>query len=184
MLTLNFSPFPNLKTGRLILRRLINEDDKEIFSLRSDEDVNRYLDRAKATSLDDARNHIKKLDNGINNNESILWGITLLDTPAIIGTICLWNIEKDKDTAEVGFELMPDFQGKGIMKEAFAAIAGFGFETLKLKRLTAWVHHDNGRSISLLCKFNFKRDPTEEEKIDKTELGNVAIYTLDATAYY
>ena len=31
MLTLNFSPFPGLKTDRLILRRLTIEDENEIF---------------------------------------------------------------------------------------------------------------------------------------------------------
>lgn len=184
MLILNFSPFPNLKTGRLILRRVIKEDDKEIFFLRFDEDVNKYVKRAKPNSLDDVRNHIQKLNNGIDNNESIFWGISLLNNREIIGTICLWNIDKENDTAEVGFDLMPDFQEKGIMKEALSEVAGFGFETLKLKRLTAWVHHDNSRSISLLRKFNFKRNLHEEEKVNIIELGRMVIYTLDAIEYY
>ena len=184
MLTLNFSPFPNLKTDRLILRRLTIEDENEIFFLRSDESVNRYVDRPKPNSLADARNHIDKLNNGIDNNESIFWGITLLNNPAIIGTICLWNISKENYTAEVGFDLMPGFQGKGIMKEAFSEVARYGFETLKVRRLVAWVHHENSRSISLLSKFNFIRDLDEEEKADKTELNNMVIYTLNAANYY
>ena len=68
MLTINFSPFPNLKTGRLII---IKEDDKEIFFLRSDEGVNTYVDRTRPISLEEAKNHIKKLNNGINSNELI-----------------------------------------------------------------------------------------------------------------
>lgn len=35
MLDINFTPFPNLKTDRLILRRLSAEDVLEIFALRS-----------------------------------------------------------------------------------------------------------------------------------------------------
>ena len=128
MLTVNFSPFPNLKTDRLILRRLTIEDENEIFFLRSDENINRYVDRPKPNSLEDARNHIDKLNNGIDNNEFIFWGITLLNNPAIIGTICLWNISKEKYTAEVGFDLMPHFQGKGIMKEAFSEVIRHGFQ--------------------------------------------------------
>ena len=180
MLTLNFSPFPDLKTGRLILRRLTIEDENEIFFLRSDESVNKYVDRPKPNSLADARNHIDKLNNGIDNNESIFWGITLLNNPAIIGTICLWNISKENYTAEVGFDLMPGFQGKGIMKEAFSEVTRYGFETLKVRRLVGWVHHENSRSISLLSKFNFIRDMDEEEKADKIELGNMVIYTLNS----
>src|SRR5450432_3113475 len=114
MLTLNFSPFPILKTGRLILRQLTIEDENEIFFLRCDESVNKYVDRPKPNSLADARNHIDKVNNGIDNNESIFWGITLLNNRRIIGTICLWNISKENCTAEVGFDLVPGYQGKGI----------------------------------------------------------------------
>ena len=103
MLSLNFSPFPNLKTGRLLLRQLTFEDENEIFFLRSDENVNRYVDRPKPNSLQDARDHIDKVNNGIANNKSVFWGITLLDNNSIIGTIFLWNISKENDTAEVGF---------------------------------------------------------------------------------
>ena len=179
MLSLNFSPFPILKTSRLILRQLTIEDENEIFFLRSDEDVNKYVDRPKPTSLADVHNHINKLNTGIDNNESILWGITLLNNDVIIGTICLWNISKENDIAEVGFDLMPNYQGKGIMKEAFAKVIQYAFENLEVKKLVGWVHHENTSSIGLLTKFNFIRDMNEEEKVGAIELGNMAIYSLD-----
>jgi len=184
MLSLNFSPFPNLKTGRLLLRQVTFEDENEIFFLRFDENVNRYVDRPKPNSLQDARDHIDKVNNGIANNESVFWGITLLDNNSIIGTICLWNISKENYTAEVGFDLMPAFQEKGIMSEAFSEVARYAFETLKVRRLVGWVHHENIRSISLLRKFNFIRDVDEEEKADKVELANLVIYTLNAAGYH
>ena len=183
MLSLNFSPFPNLQTGRLLLRQLTFEDENEIFFLRSDENVNLYVDRPKPNSLQDARDHIDKVNNGIANNESIFWGITLLDNNSIIGTVCLWNISKENDTAEVGFDLMPGLQGKGIMREAFSEVARYAFETLKVRRLVGWVHHENSRSISLLRKFNFTRDVNEEEKANKIELENMVIYTLNIADY-
>ena len=184
MLILNFSPFPILKTGRLILRRVTIEDEHEIFLLRSDEEVNRYVDRPRPNALADARKHIEKVNNGIDNNEAIFWGISLLNGSAIIGTICLWNISKENYTAEVGFDLMPAFQEKGIMSEAFSEVARYAFETLKVRRLVGWVHHENSRSISLLRKFNFIRDVDEEEKADKVELANLVIYTLNAAGYH
>jgi ribosomal-protein-alanine N-acetyltransferase len=183
MLSLNLSPFPNLQTGRLLLRQLTFEDENEIFFLRSDENVNRYVDRPKPNSLQDARDHIDKVNNGIANNDSIFWGITLLNNNSIIGTLCLWNISKENYSAEVGFDLMPGFQGKGIMREAFSEVARYGFGTLKIRRLVGWVHHENNRSISLLRNFNFTRDVNEEEKVNKIELENMVIYTLNATSY-
>jgi ribosomal-protein-alanine N-acetyltransferase len=91
---------------------------------------------------------------------------------------------KENFTAEVGFDLMPHFQGKGIMKEAFSEVIRHGFEILKVRRLVAWVNHENTRSISLLSKFNFIRDMTEEEKANQIELANMVIYTLNTTNYY
>ena len=43
MLALNFTPFPELKTERLLLRKLKASDANEMFFLRSDENVLRYL---------------------------------------------------------------------------------------------------------------------------------------------
>jgi ribosomal-protein-alanine N-acetyltransferase len=183
MLSLNFTPLPNLRTVRLILRQLSADDENEIFFLRSDEHVNRYVDRPKPNSLQDARNHINKLNNGIANNESVAWGITLLHTTPIIGTICLWNISKEAHTAEVGFDLKPGFEGQGIMSEAFSEVCTYAFKTLKIKKLVGWAHRDNNRSISLLDKFGFRRNMEEEENADKMELGDLVIYSLDEPAY-
>ena len=51
MLELNFSPFPELRTERLFLRKLTKNDAKEIFFLRSNEDVLHYIGREPAKSI-------------------------------------------------------------------------------------------------------------------------------------
>src|SRR5437868_13096004 len=118
MLNLNFTPFPNLITERLFLRQLKIEDANEIFTLRSSDEVNRFLDRPKATTIDEARQFINKINDGINKNESVYWAITFKNDSKLIGTICYWNISKENDRAEIGYELQPRYQGKGIMQEA------------------------------------------------------------------
>ena len=52
--------FPILTTKRLVLTELKETDAQEIFTLRSDENVNRYIDRQRATKLEDAENFINK----------------------------------------------------------------------------------------------------------------------------
>src|SRR5579871_6749068 len=116
-----FIPFPNLKTERLIFRQLNADDKDEIFKLRSDESVNQFLDRPKANSIDDALQFIDKIDGFIKNGESIMWAIVLKDDPKLIGTICLWNFQNENTEAEIGYELLPEFQGKKIMQEAISA---------------------------------------------------------------
>lgn len=75
MLELNFTPYPELKTKRLLLRRLEKSDANEMFFLRSNDDVLRYLGKEPATSVKEAEEFIVKINKAVDNNESILWGM-------------------------------------------------------------------------------------------------------------
>jgi [ribosomal protein S5]-alanine N-acetyltransferase len=179
MLNANFTPFPNLVTERLILRQLEIEDADEIFALRSSDDVNRFLDRPKAITIDEAKQFIYKINNGINKNEGLYWAITLKNEHKLIGTICYWNISKENDRAEVGYELHPYYQGKGIMQEAILKIIDFGFEQMKLKTITAVPSGDNYKSRKLLEKNNFKIDPGLQAIFGhQGDLANMVVYSL------
>lgn len=152
---LNFTPFPNLITERLILRQVKIQDDNEVFALRSDKRVNQFLDRPKPKIVDDARKFIEKINDRIAKNEVIYWAITLKNDSKLIGTICYWNISKENSRAEIGYELHPDFQGKGIMQEVIIKVIDYGFETMKLKSIDADLHPNNAKSINLLEKNSF-----------------------------
>jgi ribosomal-protein-alanine N-acetyltransferase len=182
MLHINLSPFPDLKTPRLTLRQLRHEDADEIFILRSDPSVNEFLNRKKAQTIEDAEEHIAKINKGISNNESVMWAITLADDTKLIGTICLWNIIKEKDFAELGYELLPQYQGKGLMQEALSKVLEYGFDHLQLKTVEAWLSAKNIRSIKLLEKNNFKRDLDTENKMDKKDEDDLIVYSLTKEA--
>ena len=120
MLNNTFTPFPVLKTERLTLRQLSVNDDKEIFALRSDKQVNKYLDRDPTNTIEDARKFIHKIVEVVKQNKGIYWAITLTNNDNLIGTICLFNFSNENDQAEIGYELLPAFQGQGIMQEAIS----------------------------------------------------------------
>ena len=153
----NFKPFPVLKTERLTLRQLVSSDANEIFALRSDGSVNKYLDRKPSKSIDDAKIFIQTINENIQRNDSIYWAITLNGTNKLIGTICLFDFSDDNLKAEIGYELLPRFQGKGIMKEAAAKVIDFGIQTIGLDLIVAHTHFENQSSTRLLEKFNFKK---------------------------
>jgi len=177
MLHINFTPFPVITTQRLILRRLNIKDTKEIMMLRSDEQVNKFIDRPKSIDLTEAKQFIEKIDKGINNNEWIYWAITLKGNDNLIGTICLWNISVENDTAEIGYELLPTFQGKGIMQEAITKIIEYGFNKMKLKVITAFTHINNTQSTNLLMKYNFLPDKNYEY-FEREDAGELSVYYL------
>ena len=153
----NFTPFPVLKTERLTLRQLVSSDDNEILALRSDDNVNKYLDRKPSKSIDDAKTFIETINKNIQRNDSIYWAITLNGTDKLIGTICLFDFSDDNLKAEIGYELLPGFQGKGIMQEATSKVIDFGNQHIGLNSIEAYTHFENQSSTRLLEKFNFKR---------------------------
>ena len=117
--------------------------------------MNKYTGIKRATSLDDAREHIEKINSYARNNEAIMWGITLKNDNKLIGSICLWNIEVEKKQAEIGYVLMPAFQGKGIMQEAVNSVIDHGFNVMQLDTITADLEAANTASIKLLERTGF-----------------------------
>ena len=130
---MKFKPFPEIKTERLFLRKMEESDCDAILFLRSNETVTKFIERPenrKTKNKTDAIKFIKEINEAIKKNKSISWGITYKNNPEIIGTICLWNFSQNNKTAEVGYDLNPEFQGLGIMSEALNSIIDFGFNNL------------------------------------------------------
>ncbi len=163
MVTENLVPFPVLTTGRLILRQLLESDVKEIFSLRSDKLINKYLDRQPSITLDDSLNFITTTNENIKNSELKYWAIELKDSKKLIGTICLFDFSDELKKCEIGYELLTDYQGQGIMNEAAKTIIEYAFQTLGLNRIEACTHKDNQNSTKLLHKFNFEKTEIIDE---------------------
>ena len=176
----NFSSFPTLQTQHLYLRRIELYDDNEILELRSNPQVNKFLERAVAITLEDAQTFIRKIITGIENGEWFYWAITLKDENKLIGTICLWNIIKEKSLAEIGYELHPAHQGKGLMQEAINAIIDFGFNEIQLETITAFPIKENKKSIQVLLRNNFKEDINNEFRTEETP-DDYIIYFLAKT---
>jgi len=141
------------------------QDDAEIFFLRSDETVNKYLASPIAESIQDARDFINKINNNTANSESVYWAITVNGNNKLIGTICIWNIEREENKAEIGYVIHPAYAGKGFMHEAVSAVIEYGFRQMKLLRLEAVLHPENKRSISLLERIGFTYAATSGEEV-------------------
>jgi len=162
MLNLNFTPFPTLSTERLLLRQLREDDAQRVFEIRSNPEVNRHLDRKPAESIDDGKAFIAMINEKIARNETVYWAITEKENPLLIGTIVLWNIERDTATGEIGFELDPSYHGKGIMSEAVEKVLDFAFNEVGLGVMLGITTHENENSLRLLHKFKFTRNVEAE----------------------
>jgi ribosomal-protein-alanine N-acetyltransferase len=180
MLELNFSPFPEIKTERLLLRRMTDADAPEIQFLSSDDRVMKYIDREKTKSVEEAIAFIQMVNANIDKNESIMWAIALQDRPdTLIGNISFWRIINQHYRSEIGYMLHPDFWGKGIMKEALLAAINFGFTEMKLHSIEAHINPDNTASGILLEKTGFVREAYfKEDFYFRGKFIDTAIYSL------
>lgn len=74
-----------------------------------------------------------------------------------LGDIGLRISAKNPHEADVGYALLPQAQGQGYASEALRAICDYGFTTLGIHAINAWVLGDNQGSSRLLEKHGFVR---------------------------
>ena len=159
MLEVNFNPFPELQTERLSLRRTCADDVNNLFELRSNEEVMKYIETGKALTTNDAIVHLEKIEDGLNSNSGISWAITLHNTPSqLIGVIGLWRLIKEHYRAEIGYTLLPQYWRKGIMAEAIKAVMEYGFSDMKLHSIEAQINPENIASAKLLESAGFIKE--------------------------
>lgn len=179
MLTLNFNPFPNLETERLLLRRVLLSDVNEVFALRSNEEVMKYIPRPIAKTIADAAAHIETIDNTIDNNEGINWAITLKGSNQLIGVIGHYRIQPNNYRAEVGYILNPSFQRQGIIVEAMKEVVEYGFKEMKLHSIEAVIDPNNSGSEKVLIKSGFiKEAHFIENQFYQGKFLDTVIYSL------
>lgn len=162
---MDFKLFPEIITDRLVLRKLEANDSELVFTLRSSKEVTKYIDRPLYKEKEEAVCFLNKTIKSISNNEVIVWTIRLKDSLVPTGTICLWNFSEDRKTAEVGYDMLPEFQSNGYMNEAIGSVINFGFKELKLNTIEAYTSKHNLSSIKLLKKnhFIFQKDRKDED---------------------
>ena len=179
MLQTNFTPFPELKTERLLLRKLTMADAEDIFFLRSDETVLEFIVREPAASIEEAITFIQRINTSVGTNESILWGITLRNNPAeVIGTICYWQLQPENYRAEIGYALRPQHWRKGIMKEAILKVLDYGYNTMQLHSIEARINPENIASSAILESTGFIREGyLKEEFFFRNKFFDTAIYS-------
>ncbi|HMC99695.1 MAG TPA: GNAT family N-acetyltransferase [Ferruginibacter sp.] len=180
MLELDFTPFPEISTQRLLLRKIEMTDAAAIMAMRSDEIVMQYIDRELITSIEAAEAWIQKVVDSLNNNSGINWAITLKEDPTKqIGTIGFWRLIKEHFRAEIGYMLNRNYWRMGIMKEAIPAVNEFGFKKMGLHSIEAHINPANKASAAILEATGFKREAYfKEDYYFHGKFLDTAIYSL------
>ena len=145
-----------LKTARLELRLLTEEDADDFFALVQAERV--HLDEwlpwpREMDSVDHAANFLAVAELQCEMENGGIWGVFL--QAELIGCVTVHWIQWDHRMAAIGYWLAGTKQGHGFAREAMHAMLGLCFEVLELNRVEVSVATGNGRSLALARALGF-----------------------------
>ena len=144
--------------GRNIFLRPIQLSDSSgpYLNWLNDPEVNQYLEsRFVSWTPDMLSSYIANL---VNNNE-LLFAICIMESKKHIGNIKLGPINWNHRFADIGIFIGDKDQwGKGRAAEAIKAICCYGFDELKLNKITAGCYGDNQGSVKAFSRVGFQQE--------------------------
>ncbi|MFD2167576.1 GNAT family N-acetyltransferase [Thalassotalea euphylliae] len=154
--------FPEIDTPRLMLNALTKEDAPAIFTLFSDPKVVEYYDLAAFTELAQAEKLINFFVKRYEDNIGIRWAIRFKDTGELIGTCGFNGWNTAMKSSPIGYDLMSQYWGKGLVTEVLHPILALAFEGAlpcgELNRIQADTIPGNVGSEKVLLKLGFKEE--------------------------
>ena len=148
----SFRNFPELRTPRLLLRRLSMEDASDIFAYARDPEMTPFVIWEPHRSLDDTRDFVTRTLRGYLEGVPPVWGVQHLEAGVIIGSAAMHEVSWPNLRAEIGYALARQYWGQGLMTEAVRALLDYGFGTLHLNRIEARCDVENVASWRVMEK--------------------------------
>ena len=173
--------FTELETERLFLKNISFNDRDFIFAEFSNDKINRYLFDAEPLT------DIKEADEIINfyiqpePRTQHRWVLVRKSDSIKLGTCGFHSWDKSRNCCDVGYELHPDFWGKGYMSEAMQAILSFAKNNMNIKRINACIYPTNHSSINFAEKLGFAFNGKMKDEIFRGEKYLHKIFTLNVT---
>ena len=112
------------------------------------------------------------------NNTGKWWAVCSPDNTIFYGAGGLNNYSSLHKKAEIGFWLLPEFWGQGIMTAAIPLICNYAFNKMDVHRIEGIVESENHACRKALQKMNFSYEGTMKE----CEIKNGNFIDLDIYA--
>jgi len=154
--------FPILATDRLYLRQFNDADLENVFYGLSHPDVIKYYG-VSFGSLEATKEQMLWFSNLEKNATGIWWAICSKGDDTFLGAAGLNDLDQENKKAEIGFWLLPENWGRGIIAEAMPLILNHAFNNLGLHRIEAFVETENENCKKALLKLKFKREGTMKD---------------------
>jgi [ribosomal protein S5]-alanine N-acetyltransferase len=170
--------FPTLQSDRLLLRQIVDTDIEHIFKGLSHPDVITYYGVSFMT-LEETKEQMKFFADLEEQETGIWWAVCSKATGDFYGAGGFNNWSKEHRKAEIGFWLLPDCWGNGIMAEAMPLICDYGFDELGLHRIEGFVETENINCKKALAKLGFTLEGTMRDcEVKDSKFISLDIYSV------
>lgn len=142
--------FPELMTGNLLLREVMQEDVPHLLEILT-------YDGKSAETLEQGIGIIRKIDRNYRDGDSVNWVIENLETRELIGFIGYYR-GFENGIGELGFILKSAFRGQGLMSRSLNLAVDFGLHQMKLNEITAFTKPENLQAIAVLERNGFSAE--------------------------
>ncbi|MFM8454049.1 MAG: GNAT family N-acetyltransferase [Gammaproteobacteria bacterium] len=143
-----------IETTNLLIREIRTEDFNSLYSLLSDEEVMRYSVYGPY-SLEQTKEWISFITDHYTKKPFGMWAVIEKKTDILIGISGLMPLEDDETEYQVGYRILPKFQGRGYGTEAVLAIRDYAIKK-DLKKFIAFIVEENKPSIRVAEKAGMK----------------------------
>lgn len=148
--------FHALEEESIYFKALDAADCAEIHSYASDEEVSRYIGWNLMKTTDETLKFIEEMIKRESEGTHLYASVVLKSTGKVIGTVMLFNIDREANHAEVGYVFGKEYWGKGYGTKAVTLLNEFAFKSSKLNKLCARVVGANIGSSSILLKNGYE----------------------------
>lgn len=162
-----------LKTEKILLREIEPTDLEKVFKGLSNPEVIKYYG-VSFGSLEETKAQMEWFA-----KPSQRWfAICSIDNKEFYGAGGLNDISTAHEKGEIGLWLLPEYWGKGIMKEAIQLICNYGFNKMKLHRIEGFVDSENKNCKRAMAKLDFEFEGTMRDfEMKNDKFVSVDIYS-------
>lgn len=144
-----------LKTERLIIRRVSDQDIEDVHQLQSLPEITRFNTADIPKTIQETE---VVLSAWISGPKSLVFAMETADGKEFVGLIGIKLGREKYRNAEIWFKIHAAFWNQGFTTEAVKRIIRFGFEELHLHRIEAGCAIENAGSVRVLEKVGMLRE--------------------------
>ncbi len=154
------NPHQATKEGDVTLVKLVDINDAEaLFAMvdRNRDHLKRFFGWVDLTkTVDDSKIYIEKSIQGFADNKQHVFEIQYNDK--FVGLVDFHAISEKNKSAQIGYWIDKDYEGKGIITNACKLLIKCGFEELGLNRIEIHCNVENVRSSAVPKRLGFTKE--------------------------